>query len=360
MNAHRPRPGRSALLRLEPVVGVFATLGSVALIIWMLYNGRVVLMPLAFAIVLAFVLWTAVDWLGRVPGVESTPIWVRHIVVLAIATIALLSLFFQLRLNVEVLMQRLPGYQANVLALLARLDESLGLKDTATGGLSAMAAESVNVQSFARGILSAASNIGGIVALVFLYTAFLMLEYSGIVAKLRLAFPDQEAVGRFLSLGRDVNQRIGGFLAIKTLVNIVLGVVSYGALLWLGVDLAGFWAIVIGILNYVPYLGSAAGVALPSLMVLAQTGSLSLTAGSVVILSLIQFVIGAVFEPRIIGQRMNLSPLVVLLSLASWYALWGLPGAALAIPLTVIIVSLLGAVDFTRPLAVMLSNDGKV
>ncbi|THD83059.1 AI-2E family transporter [Aliigemmobacter aestuarii] len=345
---------------LEALIGTFATLGTFALVVWILYNGRDVLMPLAFAIVVAFVLWTAVDWMGRLPLIGATPIWLRHFVVLGIAVFALMAMFLQLRTNIEVLARAVPAYQLNIIDMVERLDLRFGLDELWSGGLSRVLSEQVDLQGFIRGTLFTLTNIGGLVALIFLYTAFLLVEYTGIVAKMRIAFDDEEGVERLLSLGHQVNERIGGYLAIKTLINILLGSASYVALLWLGVDLAGFWAIVIGLLNYVPYLGSAAGVALPSLMALAQTGNLGQTALVVVVLSALQFIIGAVIEPRVIGQRMNLSPLVVLLSLACWFAVWGLPGAALAIPLTVIIVSLLGAFSFTRPFAVMLSNNGRV
>lgn len=345
---------------LEALVGTFATLGTFALIVWILYNGRDVLMPLAFAVVVAFVLWTAVDWMGRMPLIGRTPVWLRHVAVLVLAAFALISVFVQLRTNVEILARAVPAYQTNIIGMVERLDQRFDLNALWPGGLSRVLSEQVDVQGFVRGTLFTLTNIGGLVALIFLYTAFLLVEYTGIVAKMRIAYDDQDGVERLLSLGHRVNERIGGYLAIKTLINIVLGVVSYAALLWMGVDLAGFWAIVIGLLNYVPYLGSAAGVALPSLMALAQTGNIAQTAVVVVVLSMIQFGIGAVVEPRLVGQRMNLSPLVVLLSLACWFAVWGLPGAALAIPLTVIIVALLGAFDFTRPFAVMLSNNGRV
>jgi predicted PurR-regulated permease PerM len=52
--------------------------------------------------------------------------------------------------------------------------------------------------------------------------------------------------------------------------------------------------------------------------------------------------------------------MMVLVSLASWYSLWGLPGAVLAVPMTVIILAVLGAIPFTRPAAILLSNDGRI
>ncbi|MFN3970657.1 MAG: AI-2E family transporter [Gemmobacter sp.] len=346
--------------RHSPVLTAFATLGLVVLVVLILYHGQVVLIPMAFAVVAAFVIWTAVTWLGTLPLIGRTPLWLRHMVILAMFTVALTALLVQIRVNAEVLVARLPTYQANVMQLVARLDAQFGLNDDWGGGLSTLMPGPMNLQALARSVAGTLGNLGGLIVVIFFYTAFLLVEYTGFVKKLHLAFHNRADVDHALAVARAVNGRIGGFLAIKTLINIILGAVSYAALLWLEVDLAGFWAIVIGVLNYVPYLGSAAGVAFPVLMTLAQTGSIREAVVATVVLSAIQVVIGLLVEPRLIGARINLSPLMVLVSLASWYALWGLPGAVLAMPMTVIILTIMGGFDATRPVAVLLSNSGKV
>lgn len=344
----------------DKVVVAFATLGLVVLTVLILYQAQAVLVPIAFAVVAAFVLWTAVSWLGTLPVIGRTPLWLRHVVLLGIFVVALTALFVQVRVNAEVLVARLPTYQANILALVERLDTQLGLDEQWGGGLSTLVAGQFNLQSIARGALGTLGNLGGLILLIFFYTAFLLVEYTGFVARLHMAFDDRSDVDRTIRVVRDINGRIGGFLAIKTVINILLGVVSYGALLWMGVDLAGFWAIVIGVLNYVPYLGSFAGVTFPVMMMLAQTGSIGDSVVAAVVLTVIQVVIGLVVEPRLVGQRINLSPLMVLVSLASWYAVWGLPGAVLAMPMTVILLTVLGGFSATRPVAVLLSHTGKV
>lgn len=344
----------------DRVVVAFATLGLIVLTVLILYHGKAVLVPIAFAVVAAFVLWTAVNWLGRLPVIGRTPLWLRHITVLGIFVIAFTAMFLQVRVNAEILVTRLPTYQANIMALLERLDAQLGLNEQLGGGLSTMLAGQFNLQAIARGAFGTLGNLGGLIIIIFFYTAFLLVEYTGFVARMHLAFDDRADVDRTVQVVRNINERIGGFLAVKTVINILLGVVSYVALLWLDVDLAGFWAIVIGVFNYVPYLGSVAGVTLPVLMTLAQTGSLQESIVATIVLTVIQVVIGLVVEPRLIGQRINLSPFLVLVSLASWYTLWGVPGAVLAVPMTVILLTVLGGFNTTRPVAVLLSHTGKV
>jgi hypothetical protein len=104
-----------------------------------------------------------------------------------------------------------------------------------------------------------------------------------------------------------------------------------------------FWAVVIGLFNYIPYVGSIIGVALPVVLSLAQFGSFGTTAVLAGLLMAAQTWVGNILEPRMIGRQLNLSPFVVLVALSVWSALWGLPGAILAIPMTSMLVIICGA-----------------
>ncbi|GHC17181.1 MULTISPECIES: AI-2E family transporter [Gemmobacter] len=342
------------------VITAFAAVGLFALVVWMLYIAQGVLVPLAFATVVAFVLWTVVDWMSRVPGLRRLPLILRHGAVLALFVVAIFLLVATLRSNGEVLVQRLPAYSSNILGLVAELDARFEIDKHIPGGLSKIVTSNVDLQGVARQSLGALGSLGGLIVLILLYTSFLMLEYTGFVKKLHMAYPQGDRAAQLIALSTDINSRIGGFLAVKTVINIILGALSYFGLKIMGIELAGFWAIYIGVLNYTPYLGSAAGVVAPSLMALAQTGDLKHAFLTMAILSALQFIIGSLIEPHVMGRRINLSPMMVLVSLASWYSLWGLPGAVLAVPMTVIILAVLGAIPFTRPAAILLSNDGRI
>jgi predicted PurR-regulated permease PerM len=90
---------------------------------------------------------------------------------------------------------------------------------------------------------------------------------------------------------------------------------------------------------------------------MAQFGSLGTTAVLGGLLIAAQAYVANVLEPRMIGRQLNISPFVVLLSLAVWSALWGLPGALLAIPLTAMIAIICDAFPASRFIAVLLSEN---
>jgi predicted PurR-regulated permease PerM len=104
-------------------------------------------------------------------------------------------------------------------------------------------------------------------------------------------------------------------------------------------------------------VGSIVGVALPVILSLAQFGSLGTTALLGTLLIGAQTYVGNILEPRVIGKQLNLSPFVVLVALAVWSSLWGLPGAILAIPLTAMVAIICDAFPQTRFVAVLLAND---
>lgn len=342
------------------IVTAFSAAGLIALSVLALYIAQAVLIPIAFALVVAFVLWAVVGWMGRVPGLRALPGFVHHAVVLGLFVIAIVLTANTLRSNGEILVQRIPQYSQNIIQLVADLDARFRMDQVIPGGLARVMTANLDLQGVARQALGTLGSLGGLIVVVLLYTAFLMIEYGGFVKKLHLAWPQGDKATRIIALSSEINSRIGGFLAVKTVINIVLGMLSYFALVAMGVELAGFWAIYIGVLNYTPYIGSAAGVIAPTLMALAQTGNIQHALITGALLAALQFVIGSLIEPHVMGRRINLSPMMVLVSLASWYALWGLPGAVLAVPMTVIILAVLGAIPFTRPAAILLSNDGRI
>jgi predicted PurR-regulated permease PerM len=206
-------------------------------------------------------------------------------------------------------------------------------------------------------VLGGLSSFGVTDVIVVVYAGFLIAERRQFAAKLAAAFPRGDDAARTARILREVNRKIGDYLAIKTGINVILGALSFVILWGMGVDFALFWAVVIGLFNYIPYVGSIIGVMLPVILSLAQFGSLGMTAVLGALLIAAQTYVGNILEPRVIGRELNLSPFVVLVALAVWTALWGLPGAILAIPLTAMIALVCEAFGPTRFVAVLLSND---
>ncbi|MDP4880420.1 MAG: AI-2E family transporter, partial [Opitutales bacterium] len=78
------------------------------------------------------------------------------------------------------------------------------------------------------------------------------------------------------------------------------------------------------------------------------------------VLTALQFCIGSLLEPKLMGNRLNLSPIVILLSLGLWGSIWGIPGMFLCVPITVIIMIICSYFPSSRPVAILLSGNGEL
>ncbi len=127
-----------------------------------------------------------------------------------------------------------------------------------------------------------------------------------------------------------------------------------------GLDFAEFWALLIFFLNYIPNIGAIVATAFPSLLALIQFQNwlpfIIITSA----LTTIQFIVGNLIEPRYLGKSLNLSPLVMLIALAVWGAIWGVIGMFLAVPITVMMIIIFAHFEKTRGLAILLSQDGLI
>ncbi|WP_113911381.1 AI-2E family transporter [Roseovarius dicentrarchi] len=324
---------------------------------FLIFIGKPVLLPILAAVIAVYVLISVSEAMRAVPlvGLLSAPM--RRLLVLVAFTLVVLLLLGVVVDTISRILREAPTYQANIERLVAQGADMLGvderpdwktIRDATFGRLS--------VQTLINTALYNITGIGTSVFLVIVYSAFLLSERAGFAVKLSAAMRDAEGAAKTEAMIRDINDRIGDYLAIKTLINAMLGTVSFVVLWALDVDFAIFWALVIALLNYIPYFGSLVGVAFPVSLSIVQFGDLWWTMLLAILLTAAQMIVGNIVEPRLIGRRVNLSPFVVLVSLAVWSALWGLAGALLAVPLTSILSIVFSSFEPTRPLAILMAD----
>lgn len=330
------------------------TFGIAALTVYLLVTGRDLLIPFAIAVMV----WYLINALSRsIARRVNAPGWLAltgAILVLLAAGALVVELVSG---NVEAALQAAPAYQANIERLIVHGTEVLGLGEVPTLD---QVVEQFDVRMAITWIVGAVANVAGSTGLILIYVIFLLSEQRTFGSKLAALFPDADRRREIEGVFRDIQSRIQAYVAVKTLLSVATGVASYAVLVAVGVDLAGFWAFLIFLLNYIPTIGSLLGVAFPALLAIIQFGALAPFVVIVVALGLLQFVIGNVIEPRMMGKSLNLSPLVVILSLGIWGSLWGATGMFLCVPMTVIMMIVLAEFPQTRPIAIVLSADGEV
>lgn len=328
---------------------------------WLLWIGKPILLPVLAAIIAIYVLAEATQWLSRTRFLRRAPSWLLRLMVLAAFSVAVALLTIFVATSLARVIDVIPGYESNLNALIASVATLIGIEGEPTWQMVRDATIGrIDTAAWIAYALNSLRGFGGTLFFVLLYASFLFAERIQFATKFNLAVADAHKREQALALIQRINKRVGAYLLVKTLINIILGLLSYGVLWAIGIEFALFWAILIAILNYIPYVGSLIAVAFPVLLSLAQFGSLGMATITLVLLTFLQTYVGSFLEPRLMGRTFNLSPLVVLLALAFWTALWGLPGAILAVPLTASLVIVLAEIGATRPLAIMLSANGKV
>ena len=110
----------------------------------------------------------------------------------------------------------------------------------------------------------------------------------------------------------------------------------------------------------VPAVGSILAIAAPSLLALVQFDSLTPFLTVLLVFGTIQVVMSNVVEPAMMGRSLNLSPLVVIVSLVVWGTMWGVVGMFLCVPIMVVLMIVFAHFETTRPVAVLLSSNGEI
>ena len=157
-------------------------------------------------------------------------------------------------------------------------------------------------------------------------------------------------------LVHNIDSQIQRYLAIKTVVSFFTGVFAMAVLMLFGLDFAILFGLLTFILNYIPNIGSFIATAFPVIIAIFQFETIWPAVWILVILVLIQQIMGAFVEPRLMGKGLDLSPLVILFFLFFWGWLWGIPGMILAVPIAAIVKIVISNIPELDFIAVFMSR----
>lgn len=323
---------------------------------WILVIGRAIILPVFASVVVAYIVLGLAEGFSRL---TALPAPLRYMLALCVIGLALFGTMWLIALNISQIAGALPRYQEQLQTLAQRGAEFFGMEQAPSwqtlrrdlfGQFSLQRAVGLTVVSLA--------SILATFALIVVYAGFLLIERGNFANKIGRLSDDPAKVAQIRQVIRDINSRIGIYLGMKTLINIALGVLSYGVMYVAGIEYAGFWAILIGLFNYIPYLGGFLGVAPTVLVALLQYQELWPTAMFLAGMVAAQVLLGNFIEPWLMGRSLNLSPFVILVSLIAWASIWGIAGAILSVPIMAMLVIVFSEFPNTRPIAILLSKNG--
>ncbi len=320
-----------------------------------LYFLREPLSQFALAVLFWLVIHSLAEALDR--RLPLMPRWLA----LPIAIVFVLGLTalvgFVIVSNISVILGDLGRYELRLNQVLAQAHASLAAPGQAPVVRDLIA--HLDPARIAAEIGRSLQNLFSSAIFTLIFLGFLFSAAALMPAKLDLIFTDPMR----REIARDVGARIRismeRYLWVQTATSLVITALTFVTLSLIGLDNALFWSFLIFFLNYIPTIGSLAAVVLTTAVALVQFPTLGPVLAVFMGVSAWQFLIGNFVQPRMTGDSLNLSAVVVLLALSIWGAMWGIVGAFLSAPLTVMLMIVLAQFRSTRWIAILLSEDGK-
>jgi predicted PurR-regulated permease PerM len=325
------------------------TLAALVIIVAGMREAASLLLPFLVSAFLALICAAPLFWL-KGKGVPSV-VAVLLVVLVLLSLISLVGVLVGTSLND--FYRALPTYQESFGRKSVEFQDWMGRQgvELPSGILSDILSPG-SVMRFAASLLS---SLGGLITnafVILLTVVFMLLEASSFPIKLRTVLTDPgSSLVHFSTIAANVNR----YIALKTLVSLTTGFVAWIWLAILGVDFAILWGLLTFILNYIPNIGSIIAAIPPTLLALIQFGpgtALLVLIGYVVI----NAVLGSILEPRLMGYGLDLSTLVVFISLVAWQWVLGPVGMLLSVPLTMTLKIALESHEDTRWVGLLLGS----
>jgi predicted PurR-regulated permease PerM len=348
---------------LEPrLQGQVHGIALAVLIGWVLYVARDVLVPVAYSALLVYVVLGMTRQIARIPRLGARlPAALRYVVSAAVILAAVWGLTLLVLASIAEITANAARYDQATLGAIQRAAAWLGIETEPTWPqVRQLLFERVGVTRLLGSTAGVMLGIVGTLAVVVVYAIFLLIEKRAFDRKIDRLYADPTRAKRLRTVIHSINDRVGNYLALKALLGVGLGVVTWAAMAWMGVGFAGLSGLLAGLFNFIPYVGSVLGVGVPALLALLSGADSVSVFWLCVGLSVVQLLNGNLIDPYLMGDSLNLSPLVIVFSLAVWSSLWGIPSALLAVPFAAIMLIVFQEFEGTRPLAVLLSRDGQL
>ncbi|MEM1087167.1 MAG: AI-2E family transporter [Pseudomonadota bacterium] len=338
---------------------------ATGIMIALLYFGRAILAPFALAVFLFLV----IEGFARTIDERSDLLkrgWSRTLAILTVLG-GFIGFIILLARGVAQFGGQSADYERKINQLIADIYTVFQIGEAPT--LTELVFNETG-QRFFGTIANATSSLTGDLVLILIYVAFLFLAQSAWPQKLDRIFPDQDQRAQVKDIGNEARKGIETYLWTQTVISALITALTYVTLVALGLENTLFLCALIFILNFIPTIGSIVAALVPPLFALVQPEIPAWIPGedpqnTYIFAALVfagvsfwQFSIGNFVQPRIMGDTLNLSALVVLLSLAIWGAIWGIPGMFLSAPLTVLMMILFAQNPSTQWIAILLSANG--
>ena len=331
---------------------------SMVMIVIILVYSAAYAIPFVIALIVWFIIHELRENLQMIPFIrDKWPVWVQSIIAFIAINAVIVLIVDMLFINMSELSGSMDIYGANLILAMNELNQLTGI-DVSTKVTDYV--ENTDFTNMISSLIDTASVLVGDAMLIPIYVLFLLIEENIFHFKLEALYPSKAKQRKTVKLFEKMDHNISRYMTLKTVVSFMTGLLSYFVLLMFGIDAPLFWAMLIFVLNYIPTIGSLIATLFPAAFAVLHFGELMPFFYILLSVGMIQVIVGNIIEPKIMGNSLNISSLVVLLSLTVWGAIWGIMGMILSVPITVMMIIVFEEIPSLRFIAILLSEKGEL
>ena len=335
-------------------INVAQTLTGIAAGLALLYFFRPVLVPFVVAFVLAVLVSGLVGWIrARFP---SAPNWAVSLLAGLVVIVAASGGIFIMAQGMVQMVGQGPALLGRIDELVASAGNSFHLKQPLH--LSSLVGN-VSVPQIAGFVLSSMQGLVSGVLLMIVYFGFMLAGRMRMSRKMDHIGGPRSRARTIRTVIERIASDLETYIWVQTITGTILTVSAAAVMLAVGLNNVLFWCVFFFLLTFIPNIGVTIGSIAPALFALLQFPTVWQAIVIFVVIQIVATVVGNMIYPRLQAETQNIDPLATILSLSFWTLLWGLAGAFLAVPLTLMTMMVFAQFDGTKWVAAMLSNDGR-
>jgi predicted PurR-regulated permease PerM len=320
----------------------------------LLYFLSGILIPLVIAFVLVVLVDAVVTFINsRWPG---APKWVVSVLAGLVVILSASGGMFVLAQGAVQVLQQGPALVHRIDSLIQGASAYFGLKQAID--LQALVG-SVSIPQIAGSVLDTVQGIAGAVLLIIFYFGFMVAGRRRMSLKIDAMAGPSDQRAAIKAIIERIAADVRTYLWVQAVTGIFLALAAAAVMLAVGLDNVLFWTVIFFLLTFIPNIGVTVGSIAPALFALLQFESLWPAIAIFVVIQVAAFIVGNLIYPRMQADTQNIDPVTTILALSLWTFLWGLPGAFLAVPMTLMLMMVFAQFDSTKWVAAALSNDGK-
>jgi len=335
------------------LLGILATVASG----YVLLVTRSFILPLILSVFIYFILDPLICFFEKKRIPTGISIFLTFLISLSLFSL----LGMMINESIDAFSESFPVYETRINTLILQIQTTFKIPDNFLSGdwkndpYLKDIMENFSITGIIKSVLGSISKFFSKFTLVMMFLVFILIGRNQFEKKINAAY-NKSISSRLTKIIHNIHESIRSYIGMQTLISLITAIIVMLILFFFGMDFIVVWGLLTFLLNFIPTVGSIIAVIFPVTFAFLQFEDMWLVFWIAAILAIVQFVIGNLISPKVVGKSVNLSPLVVLFSLLFWGWLWGAVGMFLAVPLTVVVKIIFENIESLRPISVLMGS----